>query len=327
MRHSAALALTILAACGGPATEAPEATPAPDLREGRIEASPATLWDYGRTYDAPGLLRYNPGARLVVDTDGPSVTVESWGNVGAADPLAVGIPVLVDGAIAKVLPTDGSASDAVQLAPGHHRVEVVAGAQQRQGPGLAAGSWPLAVSGLGVTPVSPADGGQRLLVIGDSITLGITNPESIIHAWPILLRPQFSGEVMIDSYGGRSIAEEASAPEAVAAFGARAAAFAPTVVWIELGANDVLRGELGVLREYVRSLCAATKAALPGVRVIWQSMVNEVPERTEQIAGIQAGGCELYDGRQLYDVSMTDGLHPNADGQVHAAGVVAAFFR
>lgn len=83
-------------------------------------------------------------------------------------------------------------------------------------------------------PVSPSN--KRVVVYGDSLTVGgrVDNPSA--ESWPVLLRKQYS--ITVEAYGYRMLYDDATTPAAQSAFAARLASSTPDVIWLAMGTND-----------------------------------------------------------------------------------------
>lgn len=76
----------------------------------------------------------------------------------------------------------------------------------------------------------------RILVVGDSIALGVGSDNPQWQAWPMALRHCYPGSVLVDAGSGRQLYENAADPGAL---GFALSKASPTHVWIAgLGTND-----------------------------------------------------------------------------------------
>src|SRR5690606_23878028 len=118
-------------------------------------------------------------------------------------------------------------------------VEVISGLESKPG-GTVIGSFVDSVTypDAYTFSVSTPTVGDRLLVYGDSISVGgnATNPES--QGYIPLLRNTYSRRVMLEGWGYRSLHEDTNTSGLRSAFVSRMASYTPNTVWMAIGTND-----------------------------------------------------------------------------------------
>ena len=181
----------------------------------------------------------------------------------------------------------------------------------------------------------PAQAGQSILFLGDSLTAGLgVEPE---EAYPHLLGQMLVAdgiEVRIVN-GGQSGSTTASALGRLNWY-ARAK---PDILFLALGANDGLRGL--TIEEMGKNLDAVIAAAQArGMRVLLAGMElppNYGPEYTEAFRRVYADLAERYRVPLLPfllagvggspSLNQADGIHPNAEGHQRIARHVLPFLK
>ncbi len=173
---------------------------------------------------------------------------------------------------------------------------------------------------------SPAGAGEPpiILVFGDSLSAGYGMP--VDKAWPGLLAQrlhsaQLSANVVNASLSGETTAGGRSRlPEALRRH-------RPTLVVIELGANDGLRGlPLATMKSNLQEMIAACRAA--GAKVVLAGMrlpPNFGPEYSDAFErsfgelarkeSISLVPFLLQGVAQRWELFQADGLHPTAEAQ------------
>lgn len=120
-------------------------------------------------------------------------------------------------------------------------------------------------------PVEPE--GKRIVVYGDSLTVGGNTDHLSAEAWPVLLRKHYS--VVVEAYGYRALQDDASTPQAREELASKISTGRPDIVWLAAGANDYAY-ELWSAREFGEAYGAtldAIHAASPGALLFAQSPI------------------------------------------------------
>jgi len=196
-----------------------------------------------------------------------------------------------------------------------------AGAAPRSGPAAA----PAALE-------APAPERPVVLFLGDSLTAGYGLPAE--EAFPALVQER------IDAAGLDYRVVNAGVSGDTSAGGRRRIAWLLrqpiAVLVLELGANDILRGqELGALHENLRAIVDKTRAAYPDVRIVVAGMRAPGNLGRDYVAGFEVTYRELAreTGAALIpfllegvaaepDLNQADGIHPTAAGHRIVADTV-----
>ena len=136
-----------------------------------------------------------------------------------------------------VFTANGAQAFTVNLSAGDHAVSVVVGLQSDNGGSTVFGSFIDSVSTASgtLTALAPTPS-NRIVIYGDSISVGqgSTYPEEL--GWDVLLRTAYSHEIMIEAWGRRSLYDDTHAGNS--AFVSRIASYNPSKIWLAIGTND-----------------------------------------------------------------------------------------
>lgn len=309
------------------------------------------LWDdgyansYVNTRDDLTAPYQSSGARFVFQTDAASVTVVGHTTIYNSYPQYAHLGVYVDGVAQAPLSFAANGTGSFSLSLGDcsilHTVELVAGAQS-QPEAAVIGSYINSVTyphGASFTVLTPSVG-QRILVYGDSISVGAnaTNPET--EGYVPLLRHAYDYCVMLEGWGYRSLHTDTNSVELCNAFVSRVAAYAPAVIWLAIGTNDygLNRWDAASFGNAYTHLVDDLHVALPDTPIICQtplirsdesanasgSTLNDYRDQISAICGTRSWAT-LVDGKSiLTTVDLADGVHPSTEGHAKYAASIAA---
>jgi lysophospholipase L1-like esterase len=181
---------------------------------------------------------------------------------------------------------------------------------------------------------SMQQGPRRLLIYSDSIATGQSGAAPTMQAWPLVVRQQFPGSVMLDAWGSRSLYQDYNASGALATLVARFARANPTDIWITIGTNDYglnLWTAANFGTQYA-ALVDLIHATMPNVKIWCQTPISRgtetanglgstLPDYRSQIStavSSRTAYCTLVDGTSTIAASdlSGDGIHPNSVGQI-----------
>jgi lysophospholipase L1-like esterase len=209
--------------------------------------SPSALVDNGYSTDRTRYFEASPFSRLVVSTAATQVTVrsyidpENFDDYGGQIALA-GVGVWDGTTKQTITPTVGGYNaGTLTLAAGTKTVEILTGQTTRpNGVGDVMANYLTAVEFNATTePVAGlSNPSERILIYGDSITVGSSASAPTNNSWAMLLRELYSGSVMLEAWGWRSLYEDAPNAAGRTALSNRIASYAPTIVWLAIGTND-----------------------------------------------------------------------------------------
>jgi len=300
--------------------------------------------------DKKPYIRTTPGARLVYTTEATSVDVTSYNDIYGPFPASTEIGVRIDGADYGVI-APGAAGEVVTsafaLGSGAKTVEFINGGGSSPGGGPGNPLLGTFVRGLSFNaaatnvtasePITP-----RLYVYGDSITSGFDATNNSLEGWVQLVRNEYAGSVLNDSWGFRALYRDAATATMRAAFAAYIASLNPSIIWLAIGVNDY-GGSLWTAADFgtaYADLLDKINALLPSATIYCQTPLDRSAEganglgstlpnyRTEiSNAGTARAYCVVIDGTSASypgTALMTDGVHPTTAGHaLYAAAVIA----
>jgi lysophospholipase L1-like esterase len=303
----------------------------------------ADLWDNG--YDNVAAPRQSTFAHFVFTTNAATATVIGTTSMFANYPTFSHLGVRINGVdqASLVFTANGSQSFPVALGPvGTTRtVEIIAGAQSKPS-GTVIGSFIDSVAYANTASFSvtaPTIQTDRVLVYGDSISVGgnATNPE--IEAFARLLRDTYGYSVMLEAWGYRSLYDDTNTSGLRSAFVSRIAGYTPATIWLAIGTNDY-----GINRWSAANFGTAYAAtlddlhtALPSARIFCQTPIvrstetantfgNTLGDYRAQISTVcnARAWTTLIDGSTfLTTANLGDGVHPTTAGHAKFAKRVA----
>lgn len=129
---------------------------------------------------------------------------------------------------------DGESAVLHSMPPGLKRVRITAGGQLK---------YDNEIRGVFITRITfdrPAVQMKlhppRVVLYGDSITMGGNVDHPSAEAWPVLLREHFS--IIVDAYSYRTLYDDANTAATRSAFAANVSKWIPKYIWLAIGTND-----------------------------------------------------------------------------------------
>lgn len=297
------------------------------------------------SYDGTGDPKQQVFSRLVLNTNATKLRVMATTDLWSAYPNWCRIGIRVNGSDLFPMTMYGNSTRSVRFnfASGPKTVELVPGLQN----GFAS-IQETDLIGVEVNPgaafniVPPPAVVNRILAVGDSITVGANAfyPESA--GWTMLLRNTYGRNIMVEGYGGRALWNDCVDAAARTAFAAKLSAMSPSIVWIALGTNDYGLNRWGASNFGIAyaDLLDKFHAILPSVTVYCQSPLQRGTEtanafgstlgdyRTQisTAASARSSYCIYVEGGAQAIVSTAnldaDLVHPTTAGHAQYAGVV-----
>lgn len=183
-------------------------------------------------------------------------------------------------------------------------------------------------------PVTPT---KKILLIGMSITTGATGTRISDTSWAMQLRNDEGFNIQLDSYGGRSLADnagnfiQAKADEMVAYHLAQLSGSSQKEIWMDLATNDFgnIQISKATYKTYLERYADTLHAANSSVRLIWIRPTDRTSYDTPNISSATLGDLDdaiteaastrawmeiMGDRYNLTLTNTTDGLHPNQAG-------------
>lgn len=291
-----------------------------------------------------GALTSSPLARWQFVTTATGVTVEAYTDYYGSFPTLSSIGVRVDGAdnstqsfsannqLSYFTPTIGA---------GTKTIEVISGAQSIPA-STKIGNWLRAVHIVGAAALA-ANATPRLVIYGDSITVGANATSPALDAWTEKVRQSWPGGVTLEAWGSRTLYDDANTSGLRAALVTQLAQQSPTAIWLAIGTNDYALNKwtAASFGTAYAALLDDLHTALPSATIYCQTPITRVSPAVEtangggstlgnyrtQIATAQStrsAYAVLVDGTAItltgkYD---TDGIHPTTTGHATYAAAV-----
>lgn len=300
----------------------------------------ADLWDNG--YDNVATPRQSTFSRFFFTTNAASVDVAGTTDIYGNFPDWAQLHVRINGVNQSSLEFTANETRTFPVTLGAQgttrTVEIISGLQTDIG-GVQ-GSYIDSVTYLDTdtfTVVEPPPAGQRVVVYGDSISVGDFTSDPGLEAWTALLR--YSGiPVTVEGWGVRSLFADAVDGPSQAALVAQFVADAPTVLWLAIGTNDygLSAWTDTAFGTAYAAVLDAFHAALPNVPVYCQTPLSRttetanghgdtLPQYRAQIttACLSRPWAKLVDGTSILGAAdLQDGLHPHEAGHAKYAARV-----
>lgn len=187
-----------------------------------------------------------------------------------------------------------------------------------------------------VTVAAPVN---RLVIFGDSISVGPRTTNPTTEAWVMLVRSAFDGRVTSYGGGGWFLGGIAATPElivdTVAILTQLLDGTVTNALWLAFGYNDAAGSASAELfQSRYSALLNAVIAAKPGIRIYAQSPIaatNEDPgtplpdiRAATAAACVGKAGVTYVDGLSLGVPIGGDGIHPDTAGSIVYAAAVRA---
>ena len=186
-----------------------------------------------------------------------------------------------------------------------------------------------------ITPAEPVEQGAKVVVLGDSITAGLGLP--VDQAFPAVAEATLRGE------GRRVTIQNAGVSGDTSTAGAARVGWllkqSPDVLVVELGGNDLLRGQpVEVTETNLRAIVAAGQEACAAVLLLGiRAPTSMGPEHKAEFDAVyrtvaEATGATLVEDflgplMDRPELIQSDGLHPTAAGQQVLAEKLAVVLR
>jgi lysophospholipase L1-like esterase len=200
---------------------------------------------------------------------------------------------------------------------------------------------------LGSTVTTQPPPASRLVVYGDSISVGGNATLDLTEAWAALVRTDYPGRVTVEGWGGRSLYEDyAQGGSSVTALATKLAALcdgtSSNTIWIAIGTNDYgldaqsaanFQTRYAALLTALRALTSATiYCQTPIARVAPASeAANGLGDTlgayrtaiTNAVAAAAISNCTAVDGSAFVSgANYDDGIHPNTTGHAEYKAAV-----
>lgn len=301
-----------------------------------------SLFDNGYTSDQTNYLLSSPLARWVFTTSAHNMYLKTWCTIYGTFPQYAHIGVWINGSYYTTLVCTGANENYfnITLPAGRKTVQLITGLQVRFTPPMGTFIKSVYFSGAGDTEQVTPNYSNRLLCYGDSIVVGANAPYPTGHAWPVLLRNNYSRSVMVEGGGSRTLQGDCPDADGRTTFAALLAAYDPSTIWLAIGTNDFglstwSSSDFGIA---YADLLDKLHTELPTVPIYCQTPLTRTDEaektgghgdlpayRTEIVTAVSTRTeyCTLVNGPGLI-TSFDDNVHPDTDGHAEYAAAVNA---
>ncbi len=187
---------------------------------------------------------YSFMAILKLSTDASDLEITGRSSIVASFPLDAHLGVRVDGGTPTIYTVTADATDTLfnlhlGTAGTTRTVEIIAGTVTKPS-GTVLGTWLKSLKWCGGSAcnITAPSTTNRVLIYGDSISVGAfaTNPET--EGWAALLRTTYSRNVMVEGWGYRALKDDCTDATARAAFTTLLSGYSPAKIIIAIGTND-----------------------------------------------------------------------------------------
>lgn len=233
----------------------------------------------------------------------------------------------------------------LDLPVGNKTVELVNGTQTQFPENVIVGTFIRTVrfDSAGATSqlLKPSQPKKRIIIYGDSISVGIGVNDPLNQAWPILIREHFQPEFSIteEGWSGRTFWSDAYSPNLLNQFVERLVAAQPNVIWIAIGTNDygLNKWSAADFGQAYGKFLDQLHAKLPATKIYAQSPLVRLDEGANNFGNtlsdyrqVIANNCNsrswvtFIDGQKIVPLShIADArVHPDAEGYKEYANFV-----
>jgi lysophospholipase L1-like esterase len=279
-----------------------------------------------------GAVRVSDGARVRYFTTATELYLESYNDIHTTYATMGDIGIRSNGADVGVVETtavDSTKLATVSLSAGSKTVEIIASLQTSA---TRLGHFPIRVRWNAAASKVAATTSPRLIVYGDSITVGANSANPSLEGWVQLVRDAYAGSLLIEAFGQRSLNDDASDASARAAFVTYLSGLAPTALWLAIGANDGAKWTAANFGAAYADLLDKLHTAMPSLAIYAQTPILKTSDGSlgdyrAQIATAQStrtAYCTLVDGTAILNgtTDLDDGVHPTTAGHAKYAAAV-----
>lgn len=298
----------------------------------------------GTRSDGGSFVKSSPGARVIYNTDAETAYVYTYNDIYGAYPTMTDIGVRVNGVdLTAVNPgAAGNAFEVVDLGAGaNKRVEFINGLQSGATAAERTGTYIYDLAFNKTATLAAKVTSPRLVVYGDSISVGANcdNP-SLEGCWQ-LVRNDYSGSLIIEGRGYRSLYEDCPDAAGRTSFAEYLATLTPDIIWLAIGLNDYILETQNAanFQTAYADLLDKIHAEMPAAVIYAQTMLvksasganslgSTLADYRTAISNAQStrsAYCTLVDGTALCSLGNLDGdgVHPNVAGHAEIAVAVS----
>ena len=292
--------------------------------------APADLSENGYSAAQSGYYDSSPFAYATLTTEATQLAIDVHTTIFGTFPAYTDINVRVDGADHAVVACNQAGVQTLYttLPVGSKTVQVIAGLQSKPG-ATVLGTFLVGVQANAPVSVQAPSSSNRMVVCGDSISVGANSGVPSRDGWVPLLR-NLRGNVMVEGWGYRALYDDSNTAPLRAAFVARLASYNPSAIWLAIGTNDygLNKWTAAAFGTAYAALLDDLHTALPGATIYCQSPITRTVEtaygngstlgdyRTQisNAASARSSYCTYVDGSAWSVALDTDGVHPTTAG-------------
>ena len=308
-----------------------------------FEVWPTAFSDTNLTTNRGGYLETSAWARTVCTTSATTVTVTAFASAWGSYPTFSEIGVVVNGVYNQSvsMPNIGTIATTITLPAGANKtVEFVSGLQTIPTATLV-GTWVVSVTSptnISQTFVSTAN---RMLVYGDSITVGANSTPPTQNGWFTAVRYAYAPkDSALEAWGFRKLFDDCIDAAHRTTFTATVQAYSPSIFWMAIGTNDygISPWAAAAFGVAYADLLDKLHAAMPSLLIYCQTPIVRNVEtangsgstlsnyRTQISTAVstRTGYCTLVDGTTFMTTASldADGVHPTTAGHALYATAV-----
>lgn len=275
---------------------------------------------------------------MLYQTAADSVTIKTYNDIFDTAPQFCSVGVRVNGAdFATISPGAlGEVDSVLALGAGNKAVEIINGLQSGK-KGTFVRSATFSDAATKTTPVTS----PRLIVYGDSITVGANATSPALEGWTQLVRNAYTGSVMQEAWGFRALYDDCPTAADRLNFATHLSWQSPSIIWLAIGTNDygLQRWSSADFGAAYADLLTQINALIPGATIYAQTPILRTSEgelhagwgtlgayRTA-IADAAAGKTyvTIVDGTTILELAdLDDDKHPTSTGHAKYAAAVKA---
>lgn len=294
-------------------------------------------------YDNVENPRQSSFARFVFRTNSDTLRFTGTTNIRAVFPSYASLGVISEsGEYPKFTFTaDGTNDFALRLpGAGYRHVEIVSGLQTKPA-SYVLGTFVDSVqveTGKDLFVITPNTTG-RVMIYGDSISVGGNSDDPEYEGYPVLLRTDYDRSVLIEAYGFRSLYNDAATTELVTDFVQKVVDANPSKLWLAIGTNDygLNKWSATTFGAAYAALLDAVHSAVPDLPIICQtpilrdsetangsgSTLGDYRSQISSAVSSRSSYCTLIDGAGILTTAdLDDGVHPTIAGHAKYAAYV-----
>lgn len=317
--------------------------------------SSGNYYDIGYATSRGSYLESSAFSRGRFTTTATSISVTGYSNMFSLFSGYADIGMRVDGSdvIAFNFTGNGLQTFTQSMSAGTKTVEIISGAQTSNNTTNVYGSWPTSITFIGdasATKSAPTQS-KRIVIYGDSISIGDDSTDPSLQAWPLLVRNAYSainGSIIVEGFGYRSLHDDCVDATTCLAMATKLAAMysgiTTKILYIQVSTNDyglnrwsaaTFGTNYALLLDDLHALDATisvyAQTAIPRATETANGSGSTMSDYRTQVSTVctaRASYCTVVDGTAIftYPTNYVDSVHPNLAGQTQYANYIKTLF-